>query len=424
MQVTVNKLSPVLMELDVTIDSDRVHAELEKSFSQVARGAKVRGFRPGKAPRAVIMQMFGPRIASEVAQQLVDESFPKAVGEQKLQPISRPTFESERIVPDKPFQYRAKFEVLPEVGEVNYEGLTAKRAKVEVTDEQITEQVERIRREHATLEPLSEPRPIATGDIVTLDFTVEVGKKLIADAGTKGFQVELGAKTLLTDIENAVLGKQMGDSVRVPVKMPANHPHPKLRGKSATFAVEIKDVKTRVVPEADDELAKDEGEFETLQALRDHIRTQLEASLKEQSENALAEQLVAELVQRNPIDVPGSLVEQQMKVTEQEILQRARMTGSSPRSLGDDLRVRVRADSEMKVRAGLLMAEIAKKNQIKIGDKEIEEGLSELAEQSGKNVAKLRAEYADRKKREILIGMILENKILDLIQSKANIVDE
>ena len=137
----------------------------------------------------------------------------------------------------------------------------------------------------------------------------------------------------------------------------------------------------------------------------------------------MAEQLVAELVKNNPLNVPSSLVEQQYRITEQEILQRARATGSNPRSLGDELRQQVRQDSEMKVRAGLLIAEIAKRNSIKIGDAEIEEGIKELAEQSGKNVAKVRAEYREKGKRDMLVGMILENKVLDLIESKAKIED-
>jgi trigger factor len=119
--------------------------------------------------------------------------------------------------------------------------------------------------------------------------------------------------------------------------------------------------------------------------------------------------------------VPQALVEQQMRATEREILERARAQGNDARGLGDDLRARVRADAEVKVRAGLLMAEIAKQKGIKIGNREIEEALAELSAQTGKNLAKLRAEYAGAKQREILIGMILENKVLDIIEASAKI---
>jgi trigger factor len=229
---------------------------------------------------------------------------------------------------------------------------------------------------------------------------------------------------LLKDIDQAVTGKHVGDVVSVDVPMPKNHPHPKLKGKVATFEITLKDAKTRVLPAADDELAKDVGDFENLDALKAHIRAELEKGQKEQSDNSVAEQLVSALVQKNEVAVPSSLVEQQMRITEQEILQRARAGGNADaRGLGDELRAQVRVDSEMKVKAGLLMAEIAKKSQIRIGEPEIEEALKELADQAGKPVAKIRAEYSDAKRREMLIGMILENKVLDMIEAKATIED-
>jgi len=205
------------------------------------------------------------------------------------------------------------------------------------------------------------------------------------------------------------------------VDMPQEHRHPKLRGKRVRFKILIRAVKVRVLPNLDDEFAKDAGDFETLEILRTNVREQLTKTEKERIENSVAEQLVAELVRANPIVVPSSLVEQQARITEQEIIQRARSMGNAPQGLGDQLQAQVRAESEMKVRAGLLMAAIARSNGINIGDKEIEEGIAELADQTGKNVAKVRAEYREKQKRDMLIGMILENKVLDLIEAKAHI---
>jgi len=421
MQVTVQKLSPVLMEFDVVVDAERVHAELEKSYSNVGRSAHVRGFRPGKAPRQVIAQLFGPRIASDVAQRLVDETFPQALSEKQVQPISSPAIESQPVTPDQPFGYKARFEVLPEIANVNYDHLHAKRTPLGVTDEQVEAQVERIRREHSTLESAADDHIIANGDVVTIDFTVLVGERQIKDAGTQDFTVEIGAGTLIKDIETALIEKRNGESVAVEVDMPQEHRHPKLRGKRVRFKILIRAVKVRVLPNLDDEFAKDAGDFETLEILRTNVREQLTKTEKERIENSVAEQLVAELVRANPIAVPSSLVEQQARITEQEIIQRARSMGNAPQGLGDQLQAQVRAESEMKVRAGLLMAAIARSNGINIGDKEIEEGIAELADQTGKNVAKVRAEYREKQKRDMLIGMILENKVLDLIEAKAHI---
>jgi trigger factor len=185
----------------------------------------------------------------------------------------------------------------------------------------------------------------------------------------------------------------------------------------------ITDLKERVLPALDDEFAKDIG-FDTLIALRADIHTKLEKATKDRSETILAEQIVAKLNELNPCDVPPTLVEQQGRIMLQEVAQNAQRMGQRfTREQVDQLQNAIKADAERKVRAGLLMAAIAKKNEFKVTDEDLEKGLAELAEETGKNVAKLRVEYRDKGKRDILIGMILEDKILDFIESKSKITD-
>ncbi|MBN2193979.1 MAG: trigger factor [Polyangiaceae bacterium] len=421
MQVNVQRLSPVLVEFNVEVGADRVRAEVDKAFSTLAKSAKVKGFRPGKAPRRVLSHMFGSRVAADVAQRLVDETFQTAVAEQKLQPVSSPAFEPQKLEDNKSFTYKARFEVLPTIQSVAYEGLSAKRPRVAATDEQIAAELEQVRRAHSTLEAPPEPRPVQEGDVVTIDVSVEVGGRVVEEGSAKDFQADLGSGNLLPEIAQVLLGQSIGATVATHADLPARHPIAQLRGAHAHFQITVKDIKTRVLPALDDELAKDIGEFETFEQLKEHVKVGVEKGLKEQAENALAEQLVVELVKANPIPVPQALVEQQSRVTEEEILARARAQGNEARTLGSDLRAKVRTDSEVKVRAGLLMAEIAKLKGIRIGNKEIEEALVELAAQTGKNVARLKAEYAEPKQREMLIGMILENKVLDIIEASAKI---
>jgi trigger factor len=421
MQVTVQRLSPVVVEFNIQIESDRVKSEVEKAYTTVAKNARVSGFRPGKAPRKVLSHVYGSRIAKDVADLLVEETYPKALTEQKVQPVGNPAIERKAFAEDQPFTYTARVEVLPSIESVKYEGLTAKRVKVEVTAEQVQAEIDRLREAHATLEDPKSPRPAVKGDIVTIDFDVEIDGEKIADAGATDFQVWLGRGQLLPPLEDELTGVNVGDTKTIDVPMPAAHPHKKLKGKTAQFKVNVKAMKERVLPTADDEFAKDLGKFETLADLEKDLRERLEKQANEAAENALAEQLVVDLVKANPIPVPPTLVERQMRLTEQEILQRARQQGNQASGIGEELREKVRADSEMKVAAGLLMAEVAKKEALQIGDAEIEKGLEELAEQTGKNVAKLRVEYREQSKREMLIGMILENKVLDIIQAKAKI---
>ncbi len=424
MQVSVEKISPVLVEFSVIIDAKVVTTAYEKAFRQASKSAKIKGFRPGKAPKNIVTRVFGPRVEAEVAQQLVDDTFPKAAAEKSMQPISRPSIEPERLSSGKDFSYKAKVEVLPEIAEVKYEGLEAKRPTSAVSDDDVQKELDAVRRANSTLEEPKTARPAKDGDVVTCDLKVEVAGEAVEDAGTTGLAIEIGAGRIFKELEDAAIGLEIGKSATAEIEMPKTHPHPALAGKKTQFVITATEMKERILPEEDDELAKDLGDFETLAELKADIRKGLEATQKDQAENVLAERLVTALVEANPIPLPPSLVAQQMQVSEREIVMRAQMQGQQVTGVGDEMRQQIKDDSESKVRAGLVMAEIAKKEKITIGPDQIEEGLKELAEQTGKNVAKLRAEYSEPRKREMLVGMILENKVLDLIEEKAKISDE
>ena len=187
------------------------------------------------------------------------------------------------------------------------------------------------------------------------------------------------------------------------------------------FHITLKEIKQRVLPELDDEFAKDVGSYDTLDALRQDVRQKIEKANAERAENEVAEALVVELCKRNPVPVPPSLVDQQARMQENEILERARTQGNNVQSVSPDMRQRIRMDAEIKVRAGLLMAEIAKAQKLQITDDDIQKAYVELAEQTGQNVNKIKVQYRDPKQREMLIGMILEDKVLTIIEQAAKI---
>lgn len=423
MQISANQLSPVLLELNVQIDADRVRAELDKAYQQLARGATVRGFRKGKAPRKVLRHMFGARVAADVAQRLVDETYAQAVDEQKVQAVSRPAIESQAVSENEPFSYKARVEVLPKIESVVYEGFKVKRPSTTVTEAAIQEQLEAVQRANSTLEPAGEAHLAAAGDVVTVDFTVSVDGRPVNDASAENLDLELGQSAILPEIEAALLGQRPPFQQDVEVAVPSSSGHPVLRGKKAVFSLVLRDLKTRVLPALDDEFAKDLGEFDDLAALKKSIGDELQKRLDESADNVVAQVLVAELVKANPIQVPPTLVQQQYRVTEQEVVRQARSQGRG-QQLSAETRRSIEQDSEIKVRAGLLMAEIAKAKGIQVGPADLDEGLKGLADQTGKNLAKLKAEYATQQKREMLVGMILENKVLDIIEAAAQIEQE
>jgi trigger factor len=424
MQVTVQRISPVVMELHIEVPADAVKTEVEKAYLNLAKKAHVKGFRPGKTPRNVLTHLFGSQVQNDVANSLVNGTLPKVLTDNNVSPIGQPRVEAGAFAMNEAFKYKALCEVQPEIENVVYEGFELYRPKSEATEAMVDEQLESLRVRQSSLKAPEPARPATKGDVLSIDFTLALEGKDIKDGGGNGVQIELGAGQALPELDAALSGKNVGDKVSAEVTFADDHQRPDFRGKKAIFNITINDLKERTLPALDDELAKDIGSFDTLVALRADIHSRLEAALKEQAETALAEQLVEKLNVANPIDVPPTLVEQQCKMMENEVAGQARRMGQRfTRETAAALHGRIHADAERKVRAGLLMAAIARKQEFKVTDEDIEQGYKELAEQTGKNVAKVKAEYREKSKRDVLIGMILEDKILDYLESKSTIID-
>ncbi|WXB11276.1 trigger factor [Pendulispora albinea] len=413
-----------MMELQIEIPADTVKTEVDKAYVNLGKKAHVKGFRPGKAPRSVLSQLYGPQVQNDVANVIVNSTLPQVLTDKNVTPISQPDVEAGKIDPKAAFSYKARFEVSPEIEEVKYEGFELSRPASEVTDSMVDEQIERLRQGLATLKAPEPARPAQAGDIVVIDFTLSVDGKEVKDGGGQGVQLELGSKQILPELDLGLTGKSVGDKVEVTSEFPERHPREDFRGKKGTFAITVGEIKEKVLPNLDDEFAKDVGQFQTLVELRADVHTRLQKAAKDQVDTAIAEQIVEKLNENNPVEVPPSLVQQQCKLMETQILQQARRAGQPiTQEQWAALHGTIHADAEKKVRAGLLMAHIARKLEIKVTDEDIENGLKELAEETGKNVAKVRAEYREKSKRDILIGMILEDKILDLLEAKSKIVD-
>jgi trigger factor len=420
MQVNVEKLSPVLVEVQVQVPADRVRSEVEKAYSALQRTARIRGFRPGKAPRDVLAHLYGGRVHADVAQRLVDETLNKALAEQKVEPLSEPAIAPTELRPAEPFSYKARFEVRPEIASVKWEGLEVTRQSVAVTDDMVDAEIQTLRREHSTLQAPAEERAARKGDQATFTFRLEVDGEL-KTAEAQEIETEIGGGEVMKELDEALSGMRAGEAKDVELVFSDRHPTAEFRGKKGSFHLILKDVRERVFPEVDDELAKDCGE-DTLEKLKAAQRAKIERQIKQRVTDDLAQQLVIELCKNNPVPVPPSLVTQTAQMTERDLVAAARRQGQRF-DTSADMKARIRQDAEMKVRAGLIMAEIAREKEVRVTEDDIEKGYVELAETSGKNVAKIKAEYRDAKKRETLIGMIIEDKILDLVENAAKITE-
>ncbi len=419
MQSQISEISSVMVQVSVEVPWADVERAMEGSYSELSRTAKVRGFRPGKVPRTVLKQLFGSRVQRDVVQNLVEAGLGQAVQQHKLTVVSVPPLETApEFKPGEPLSFTAKIEVRPKIESVDIDGLALVRESAVVTDEQVNEAIEQLRQQNATLKAPEPARPVEDGDILTCDYKVTVDGQERPDLSATDRPIDLSAG-LLPELKAALIGKNVGESATAEVTFPGDQGG-EFANKKGVFELQVKEIKAKVLPALDDEFAKD-VEHESLEDLKQKTRARLEEAAKENAESALREQVVEKILEKNPIEVPPSLVAQQQQAILQEYVRMIRMTGQRM-DLGEDFMQSSKDNAERRVRAALLLGAIARLNGVKVDPADFDKRLSEMAERSGKHVAKLRAEIQGEQ-REMLESQLLEEKLLEYLLARATITE-
>lgn len=421
MQSQISPIDPVTVELHVEVPWDRFHKGIETEYGKLQKSARIKGFRQGKAPRNVIVQLFSKSVRDEVTSNLVNESVVEAVQKHELPVVSTPVLkDAPKLVDGSGLTFTVKVEVRPKIEALATELELVRRTKP-VADADVDAEIERMRQTHAVLAPVETPRPAQKGDLLTVDYTVSVDGVDKPDMGGTERTVELGNGQLLPEIEEGLTGAELGQARNITVARGADESNAELAGKVVVFQMTVKEMKERKLPALDDELAKDIGDYESFAQLRDKTRERLEESARSQSERALRDQAIEKLVEKNTIPVPPSLLDQQLRAMVQEFMRLMQMMRQKPQlspAMVDELKPR----AESKVRAALLLGELSRQASISVSADEVEARLKEMAEKSGKHIAKLRVEYTGEK-REQLETQLLEDKLIKHLLAGSKITD-
>ncbi len=421
MQVTVARVSPVEISLRVALPKERVSSALEAAYSELGKQAQIRGFRKGKVPRPLLKQYFGGQVADQVARKLVDETLSGAIRDQRIEPINQPRVEAlEELSGTSEWSYTAIMEVRPEIGDLKVDSLEVTRTIYPVTDEDVEKAVQAKREESATLRTPEPARPVRAGDTATIDLSLSLDGVDRPEFSSKGRPVEVGASRLLKEVDAALVGMSVGETRDVDVTFPETHRQRDLAGKTAQMRVTVTAVQEKVLPELDDEFAKDVGK-ESLAQLRADLRAELERAAKERSDDEARGAAVEAFVKANPIPVPPSLVEQAVGGMRQEFARSFAMRGDA---VPAELAEMIRAEAEERMRAGLLLTELARVNNIAVTEDDLNARLDELSKETGKAVQRLRVEYREKAKRDQLVAQVLEGKVLDLLLAKVKVTEK
>ena len=425
-RVTTREQGPVVRELEVEVDSRHVRRAFQRAYRDLARQARVRGFRPGKAPRSVLEKLYGASMAEQIGQTLVSETLGDAVEQAGLELITEPEIQAGTPTADGDFCYSARVETKPEIVLPETRGLPARRSQVEVRDEDVEHELEALRQRRAPLLEEPEGTAVAQGHAVQIDFFGRIDGKPFEGGSGRGVGLEIGSGRFIPGFEEQLLGAVTGEDREVRVRFPEGYGNREVAGKEAVFAVHVAEIKRRQVPDLDDEFAKDIGEFETLADLREQIRTDLTSAHLAEAQTALRRSLMDALIERTPFEVPPGLVTRELE--RQLGAARRRLEGSVPEPALHAQMERWKEDwrgrAEREVRESLLLETVAAAESIHVDDAEVAERIERLASEQGTDAATLRRAIGEENLRSALRAQIVDEKALDFLVREAKVEEK
>jgi trigger factor len=399
MTANVTRLEDNKVRLDVEVPPDAVRQGIEAKVRELGRKVRVPGFRPGKAPRRVIENHLGrDYIYMEALQEELPGWYSQAVVETDLRPIDRPEIHFDEPPDEKEgFKFSATVAVRPEATLGEYKGLEVPKREVEVTDEQVDEQLEEMRGQFATLAAV-EDRPVQEGDFIIIDFRGErlaTGEPL-EGADAEDYMLEVGRGELLEDFEKNLVGMNAGERKQFGVTFPPDYAEESLRGQSVLFHVNVKEIKERDLPPLDDEFAKEASEFETLEDLRAAVREQLEEAARQRVEGEFRARVLGAVVEGAEVEVPEVMVEEKAHEMVESFERSIRAQGMEPEQYYQlagashaDLEQRVRPDAEDAVKKELVLDAVAAAEGIEADEDEVMHEIGHLAENSDRSPEEL-----------------------------------
>jgi trigger factor len=409
-------------ELDLEIPAEEVSKKVESVAQEFARVARVPGFRPGKAPVSLIRRRFADDIKGEVLQSLVPERVEKAVSEQKLTPVSQPQVEKLDFAEGQPLKFRAVFEVLPDFELANYKDLELEMPVMDITDEDVAKTLEEMRERAAAFAPV-EGRPAENGDFVQL--------KLVGTPAGGGDPVQadsilchIGAEETMEPFNENLRGANAGDHKNFDVQYPGDYPDAKLAGKAYHYSVDVLGIKTKKLPELNDEFAKDVSDAATLDELTTRVREGLGAARDQKQKDLLRERVLASIVKLHDFPVPESLVEHQMDVRLERVVRSLAAQGVDPRAVNVDwvtLRRRQQERATDDVKAELIIDRIASAESIDVTEEEVDHELEHAAGHSGDSAQALRARLTKQGTLDRMKAKLRSDKTLDWLAQNSRI---
>ena len=419
MQVSIETTGALERRMEVSVPKERVEQAVDERLQRVSRTARLKGFRPGKAPIKVIRQQFGAQVRQEVLTDLLQSSFAEAVTQQKLSPTAGPRIEPLSTAPGEDLRYRATFEVFPEVVLRSTDGLSVTRPTAEVTEADVDAMVENLRNQRPQF--VAVERESREGDRVTMDFTGTIDGRAFEGSTGNDVNVLLGSGRMLKEFDTGITGMRAGESRHLDVRYPDEYHNKTLAGRVAQFDVQMKTVEEKHLPELDDEFCREYGVVDGgIAQLRSEVADNMRRELDENIKNRVRSQLLERLLEANPVEVPRSLVDAQVREMQMDAARRMGARDASqlpaPEPFVEPARTRVAL--------GLLLGELIRTRGIKLDRERVETKLAELAggHPEPETMLKVYRQNADAMRQ--VENVVVEEQAVEDLLARANVSEQ
>ncbi|MDP2643958.1 MAG: trigger factor [Desulfobacterales bacterium] len=420
MQVTVEDLSSVKKVLHIEIPEGDIVPEIDKAYKNLMQTVKIKGFRPGRIPRSVVERRFNKDVHADVISQLIQRTLFDAIKEHDIKILGNPQLDPPEFTGKGPYQYDATIEIKPAMDDIEFKGLNLEKTLYQVSEDEIEQQLKMLQKNMTQLITVSGKRPVQEGDVVLIDYEgAKDGNPFPETKKKENISLKIGDGTITRDFDNQLIGLNPGDNKNFKLLFPEKYFNDKLAGLEIDFQVNLKEIREELVPDINDDLAKELGQFETLSQLKDEIRNNLSKSLEKRAEQELHEQIFQTLIGRKALEVPQILVDYelgQILTDAQRTFAQYNMSFEQAGITREALIEKYRDAAENQVRRYLILNKIIEQENMSLSEQNLEDGFRELAENSNQPAAQIKNYYTQNAdKLEIIKQTLLEKEAMKLI---------
>ena len=427
MKTTLEDITPVKKRLRVEIDAEEVEKKLNQAYGDIRNKVRIPGFRPGKAPRKILERYYGNQVREDVTKELITDSFPKAVDEAKTFPLGQPLLEKETLKQGENFVYSAVMEVRPQFEVKDYLGVEIEKEILSVSDEDVQNRLEEIRKANGKLASVAEKRPIKEGDYAIVDYKGFENGQPIEGIESSNLLVKVGKNDFHAKFDKALIGLAKEDETEIDIDFEKDFYHSKLAGKQVHFKVKIVDVKELALPELNDAFASSLGsDFKDLENLRYEIRKAIISENEKRIDGELKQRLIEKISKGLDFELPAVLVEAETDFSVNRFKNNLERGGASIEKMGiseEGLKKEFRHLSEKRVREMLILEQIAQQDQITVTQEDLDEGYRDLALTMGQDTETVKKFYEAQNQVESLKEELLKQKTLKYLVDHANLLE-